>query len=157
MRRKAVAIPSAVVADTGSFGHHPALVLNLLPSVLEALAPGPASLLTLLAMLPCPASDDDITLCCCSPSTSASLTDNDALFRIQRQQQHPCRISSDMCQLYDSGLLHFCVVTRRHQVDPAIKTVVSGAVMAGQGKAPNWLKRIRQVTPVLSLFVIVPE
>ena len=143
-------MPSVLAADTASHGQHPALVLNLLPSVLEAITPGPASLLTLLATFPHPASDAEIALCCCSPSTAASLTANDALLRLQRQQQHPCSISSDMCQLYDSGLLHFCVITRRHQVDPAVKTVVSGALMAGPGKAPKWLKRIRQVALCVS-------
>ena len=115
--------PPGCVDEEGGDGHsgYPQLVLDALPHVLESLSPGPASLLMLLAMCPTPLSDAEIALYTLSPipavpaasALSAAALPPDGLSTVA---QHPCQLSLDMCALYDHGLLHFHLLSGRHQV-----------------------------------------
>ena len=139
--------PSSADADRGA---HLDLVSCHLPAILDALAPGPASLLLLLALLPAPLSDAEISLCtsgsCSSPATTPAPGGS------SRGLQHPCQLSMDMCALYDHCLLHFCLLGRRHQVDPAVAAVLRQALMQdgepvpgrqGRTSGAPWLERLR--------------
>ena len=140
--------PSSADANRDAHLH---FISSHLPTILDALAPGPASLLLLLALLPAPLSDAEISLCtlgsCSSPATTPAQAGGAGC-----SLRHPCQLSMDRCALYDHCLLHFCLLGRRHQVDPAVAAVLRQAVMQGgdpepgrQGKTSGapWLERLR--------------
>ena len=124
--------PPGRVNEGGGEGHggYPLLVLDSLPPVLESLSPGPASLLMLLAMCPSPLSDAEIALYALSPIpagyaaldlSAASLPQG-----LSTVAQHPCQLSLDMCALYDHCLLHFHLLSGRHQVRDGNNIVARG-------------------------------
>ena len=110
---------------------YPQLLLDVIPAVLERLAPGPASLLMLQAMSPGPLSDAEIALFNLfpTPSSVASSSSSAAVPPgLKSVAQHPCGLSLEMCALYDHCLLHFHLLSRRHQVSLLSMSTLYGQI-----------------------------